>query len=61
MFLVKALLTVDGEGDLVEIDSKTATVSGTFGEDSELGTDTSNDTIVISEEVFFNFLRKYSN
>ncbi len=44
VFLVKALLTEQG-GELVEVDSRTATVSGTFGEDSEIGgVDTSNDT-----------------
>jgi Ca2+-binding RTX toxin-like protein len=44
VFLVKALLTVDDDGELLELASATSTVSGTFGENSELGTDTSNDT-----------------
>ncbi|MGD8475608.1 MAG: matrixin family metalloprotease, partial [Burkholderiales bacterium] len=45
VFLVKALLTVDEDGELFELDSKTSTVSGNFGEDSEEGgVDINNDT-----------------
>jgi hypothetical protein len=43
-FLVRALLTLDEDGGVADLDSSTATVSGTFGDDSDLGTDTSTDT-----------------
>ncbi len=43
-FLVKALLTIDEDGELLDLESKTATVSGTFGENSSTGSDTSTDT-----------------
>jgi Ca2+-binding RTX toxin-like protein len=43
-FLVRALLTLDEEGDLVEVESREANVSGTFGEDSALGSDITVDT-----------------
>ncbi|WP_461538633.1 DUF4347 domain-containing protein, partial [Spongorhabdus nitratireducens] len=43
-FFIKALLTVDEDGGLAELESKEAKVSGTFGEDSDKGTDTSTDT-----------------
>ncbi len=43
-FLVKALLTINEQGDLVDLDSQVANVSGTFGAASEQGSDISNDT-----------------
>ncbi|MCA9166727.1 MAG: hypothetical protein KDB23_03630, partial [Planctomycetales bacterium] len=43
-FLVKALLTINEEDELVDVESKQAKVSGTFGEDSNKGTDTTTDT-----------------
>ena len=43
-FLVKALLTINEDEELVDLDSETTTVSGTFGQDSRLGTDISTDT-----------------
>ncbi|MFT5524123.1 MAG: hypothetical protein ACI9HK_002074, partial [Pirellulaceae bacterium] len=49
-FLVKALLTVDEDEELVDLESKTAKVSGTFGEDSGMGADTSLDTREIDSD-----------
>ncbi|HYR33730.1 MAG TPA: hypothetical protein VEQ87_05520, partial [Burkholderiales bacterium] len=43
-FLVKALLTLNEDEELVDLASQVATVSGTFGAGSDQGSDVTNDT-----------------
>lgn len=43
-FFVKALLTINDDGNLVDLDSKQTNVSGTFGPGSPQGSDVSRDT-----------------